>query len=74
MKKRFSYVLTELDKFTKENNLKNNISLKDIKRCYEDEEILDIWEGEKILSDDDDGWTNFEDFLIDYLEQFLIFD
>ena len=74
MKKRFSYVLTELDKFIKENNLKNNISLKDIKRCYEDEEILDIWEGEKILSDDDDGWTNFEDFLIDYLEQFLIFD
>ena len=74
MKKRFSYVLTELDKFTKENNLKNNISLKDIKRCYEDEEILDIWEGEKILSDDDDGWTNFEDFLIGYLEQFLIFD
>lgn len=74
MEKRFSYVLTELDKFTKENNLKNNISLKDIKRCYEDEEILDIWEGEKILSDDDDGWTNFEDFLIDYLEQFLIFD
>ena len=74
MEKRFSYVLTELDKFTKENNLKNNISLKDIKRCYEDEEILDIWEGEKILSDDDDGWTNFEDFLIGYLEQFLIFD
>ena len=74
MEKRFSYVLTELDKFTKENNLKNNISLKDIKSCYEDEEILDIWEGEKILSDDDDGWTNFEDFLIDYLEQFLIFD
>ena len=73
MEKRFSYVLTELDKFTKENNLKNNISLKDIKRCYEDEEILDIWEGEKILSDDY-GWTNFEDFLIDYLEQFLIFD
>ena len=35
MEKRFSYVLTELDKFTKENNLKNNISLKDIKRCYE---------------------------------------
>lgn len=44
-------------------------TLKDIEDCYEDDYILSIWDMEDAENNDGDGWTNFEDFLIDFIEQ-----
>lgn len=47
---------------------------KDLKALYKDNYILSIWKDEKYNKETGEGWNCFEDFLIDFIEQNLIFE
>lgn len=69
-----SSVLKKVNDLTKKYNFKQEYSRDDIKSLYKDKYILSIWDLEKYTEEKAEGFYNFEDFLLDYLEQNLIFE
>lgn len=68
-----SSMLKKVNDLAKKYNSKD-YNREDIKNFYKDEYILNIWEIEKYTEDKGEGFFCFEDFLLDYLEQNLIFE
>lgn len=62
-------VFNQVKKLEKQYNSPGNRTIKDIRGYYTDEYILSIWEDEKYNEKTDEGWTEFEDFLISLIEQ-----
>lgn len=49
-------------------NSKEKRTLNDIKLCYTDNYILSLWKSEQ------EDWSSFEEFLIDIIEQNIIYN
>lgn len=72
--KKINEVYRKVKVLEKQYNSKDNRTREDIKMCYDDKYILDIWEIEKYTEEKDEGFVTFESFLIDFIEQNLIFE
>lgn len=67
-------VYDEVKKLEKEYRSEENRTIEDIRACFVDDYILDIWDSEKYNEETDDGWVDFDDFILSFLEQNMIFE
>lgn len=72
--KKVSEVFRVVKKLEREYGSEYNRTKDNIRECYYDEYILDIWEYEKYSEETGEGFMLFEDFLIDFIETNLIFE
>lgn len=64
-------VYEAIKKLEEEHQSETRRKIEDIEACYHDSYILSVWKEE---SDPEDGWATFEDFLISFIEQNIMFD
>lgn len=72
--RKINEVFKKVKVLEKQYNSKENRTKEDIKMCYDDKYILEIWEIEKYTEEKGEGFATFESFLIDFIEQNLIFE
>lgn len=72
--KNVAKVYREVKKLENEYSSKENRSKDDIRACYSDKYILDIWKYEEYTEEKGEGFLYFEDFLIDFIENNLRFE
>lgn len=72
--KKISMVLEKVRFLEKSYNKKEMYTRNDIKSCYEDEYIMGVWDIEKYTEEKGEGFFYFEDFLLSFIEENLIFE
>lgn len=72
--KEMKEVLRVVKELEKEHGSEEDRTIENIKACYIDDYILDIWDEEKYKEETGEGWHTFEDFIISFIEQNIIFE
>lgn len=72
--KKISSLLDKVRYLEKKYNSKDERTRDELKSCYTDEYILSIWDIEKYTEESGEGFFYFDDFLLDFIEQNLIFE
>ena len=72
--KKINEVYNQVKKLEKKYNSKGCHDRNQIKSCYTDKYILGVWDIEKYTEEKGEGFNTFEDFLLDFIEQNLIFE
>lgn len=67
-------VFDKVKQLEKKYESEENRGIKDIEGCYTDYYILSVWEEEQYNEETGEGWGTFEDFLIDFIEQNIMFE
>lgn len=72
--KKISSLLEKVRVLEKKYNSKEEHTRDDLKACYEDDYILSIWNIERYTEESGEGFLYFDDFLLEFIEQNLIFE
>lgn len=72
--RKISVLLNDIKSLEKKYGSKEEHTREDVKSCYEDDYILGIWDIEKYTEESGEGFFHFEDFLLSFIEQNLIFE